>query len=91
MPTKIDAGSKRTRKSANKARKSKGALPKRHNAKKSAKELDPSARRFIRDLVIRGEAVEPHGGDLPAGATHTIVEENEDDLPTVRRERFSVY
>lgn len=90
MPTKLNTGSKRKRKSAGKSRKSKSTLPKTHNAKKSARKLDQSAR-FVKDLLIRGEAVEPNGRDLPPGATHTIVEGNEDGLPTVRRERFSLY
>ncbi len=51
-----------------------------------------SEKRFVRDLLIRGEAAKllPNG-ELPAGATHIIVESDEEDLPQVERERFSIY
>lgn len=50
-----------------------------------------SEKRFVRDLLIRGEAAKPlPDGELPAGATHKIVENNEEDLPEVERERFSI-
>jgi len=55
-------------------------------------EKTESEKRFVRDLLIRGEAAKPSsGGELPAGATHKIVEDNEEDLPQVERERFSIY
>ncbi|MBA2737173.1 MAG: hypothetical protein H0U50_10370 [Pyrinomonadaceae bacterium] len=51
-----------------------------------------SEKRFVRDLLIRGEAAKPlPDGELPAGATHKIVENDEEDLPQVERERFSIY
>jgi hypothetical protein len=54
----------------------------------SAKE---SADRFVRGLLIRGEAAKTKDGELPPGATHEVVEEDESGLPTkVRRKRFSV-
>jgi hypothetical protein len=61
--------------------------------RKEKEELEPAAKRFVRDLLIRGEAARPTPeGDLPPGATHIIVEDDEDDgLPTVKRERFSLY
>ena len=50
-----------------------------------------SEKRFVRDLLIRGETAKPlPDGELPAGATHKIVENNEEDLPEVERERFSI-
>jgi haloacid dehalogenase-like hydrolase len=46
-------------------------------------------RRFVEDLVVRGEAV-PEGTDpLPSGATHEIVEERDGVPSKVRRRRFS--
>ena len=46
-------------------------------------------RRFIEDLIARGEAV-PEGTEPPSNATHEIVEER-DGVPTkVRRRRFSL-
>jgi hypothetical protein len=43
--------------------------------------------RFIDDLIARGEAV-PEGEELPPGATHVIVYDD-DGRRTVRRKRFS--
>jgi hypothetical protein len=45
--------------------------------------------RFIDDLIARGEAV-PEGQELPPGATHEIVVD-EQGHRTVRRKRFSAY
>lgn len=51
-----------------------------------------SEKRFVRDLLIRGEAANRlPDGELPCGATHEIVNNNEEDLPQVERERFSIY
>jgi hypothetical protein len=53
---------------------------------------DAAAKRFVRDLLIRGEAAVPNAsGDLPPGATHRIAEDDEEGLPTVERERFSLF
>ena len=51
-----------------------------------------AAERFVRDVLIRGEAArpDPHG-KLPSGATHEIVEEREGELPKIQRKRFSMY
>jgi hypothetical protein len=45
--------------------------------------------RYIDDLIARGEAV-PEGEELPPGATHEIVVD-ENGRRTVRRKRFSAY
>jgi hypothetical protein len=94
VPTRKSTGSKKahgpTKKSAKTADlKKKGSAATR---KKDKEELDPAARRFVRDLLIRGEAARPTPeGDLPPGATHRIVEDDEEGgLPTVERERFSI-
>jgi len=51
-----------------------------------------TAERFVRDLLIRGEAAKPdQHGKLPAGATHEIVEEREGELPKIERKRFSLF
>jgi hypothetical protein len=90
MPAK-KARSNKSRASSSKS-KSKGQIRKKRAAKKSVEKLNPSARRFVRDLLIRGEAARPDSkGNLPSGATHVIVEENEDGTPIVKRERFSLY
>ncbi len=72
-------------------------MPTKTKQKKSRKvvpktEKTESEKRFVRDLLIRGEAAKPLPDcELPAGATHKIVEDNEEDLPQVERERFSIY
>jgi len=51
---------------------------------------DEAERRFIDDLVARGEAVPEGTEPFPPNATHEIVEER-DGVPTkVRRRRYSV-
>jgi hypothetical protein len=45
---------------------------------------------FVEDVLTRGEAAKPdEDGDLPAEATHEIVEEREGKLPKIRRRRFT--
>jgi hypothetical protein len=44
---------------------------------------------FTEGVLTRGEAV-PEGEELPPGATHEVVE-NEDGKRTVRRRRFSAF
>jgi hypothetical protein len=46
---------------------------------------------FVRGLLARGEAAKRVDGELPAEATHEIVEEPEGELPKVRRRRFSAF
>ena len=50
-------------------------------------------KRFERDLLIRGEAAKSgKDGELPPGATHRIVENNDEEQPPeIERERFSIY
>ncbi len=71
-------------------------MPTKNKSKKS-RNNDPktgkteSEKRFVRDLLIRGEAAKPlPDGELPAGATHKIVGNDEEDSPQVERERFSI-
>jgi len=54
---------------------------------------DEQSRQFIAGLVARNEAAIPApDGSLPPGATHEIVQENvADNLPAVRRRRFSAF
>jgi hypothetical protein len=69
--------------SKNKQKQSRDTVPKT--------EQTESEKRFVRDLLIRGEAVKPlPDGELPPGATHKIVENNEDEVAQVERERFSI-
>lgn len=59
----------------------------------SAENQDAEARRaeerFIDDLISRGEAV-PEGEELPRGATHEVIHD-EDGHRKVRRRRFKAY
>lgn len=54
-------------------------------------EPTPEERRFVEDLVARGQAAEAGAdGELPPGATHEIVGRRSDGSPVVRRRRFSM-
>lgn len=51
----------------------------------------PEEKRFVKDVLTRGEAAKPdEHGKLPAGATHEIVEECEGELSKIKRKRFSM-
>ena len=53
-------------------------------------EEERAERKFVEDLVRRGEAAWPDkDGKLPPGATHEIVEEKPGQPPKVVRRRFS--
>lgn len=57
---------------------------------KQTAEEKRAERKFVEDLVRRGEAAWPDkDGNLPPGATHEIVEENPGEPPKVVRRRFS--
>jgi hypothetical protein len=89
MPKKLTVKKRRSVKTAAKSASSKS---KKAASKQAKKTLDPAAKRFVRDLLIRGEAATPTAsGDLPPGATHRIVEDDDEAPPTVERERFSLY
>ncbi|MBI3891148.1 MAG: hypothetical protein HY303_06420 [Candidatus Wallbacteria bacterium] len=61
--------------------------PRKHRKTRSPK---TEAKKFVSDLLIRGEAVPATTGPLPAGATHEIVGTEPDGTITVRRRRFSL-
>ncbi len=75
----------------------------RKSAKPAAKNPAPktaapddasSSKRFKRDLLVRGDAAVPDAeGNLPAEATHEIVEgtKEEDGLPKVKRRLFKLF
>lgn len=53
---------------------------------------DPDAERFVKDLLVRGEAVEPaDSGALPADATHAVTKQNPDGTVEVKRARFKAF
>lgn len=54
-------------------------------------DLTDAEREFVEAMIARGEAVVLEDGEeLPAGATHEIVTED-DGPPAVKRRRFSLY
>jgi hypothetical protein len=64
-----------------------------HNDADIVYPTDDAKRQYIRGLLDRQEAVAPNAdGSLPPGATHEIVQGgSEDELPAVRRRRFSAF
>jgi hypothetical protein len=57
-------------------------------AKKTVSRKSP---RFVRDLLVRGEAAKPDAkGKLPLEATHVITSEQQDGSVTVKRVRFKL-
>lgn len=94
MPMKKSASSRKALGSRKKSVKATGSKKKiaATEGKKAKEKLDPAAERFVRDLLIRGEAARPNSeGELPSGATHRIVEDSEEgELPKVEREAFSI-
>ena len=72
-----------------KARAEKQAVPAEPSAQTEAEKAVES---HVRGLLIRGEAAEAIDGKLPPGATHEIVEKDEEGRPTkIVRRRFSIY
>jgi hypothetical protein len=67
--------------------------PEPENGHTPAADADVEARRaeerFIADLISRGEAV-PEGEELPPGATHEIVRDDQ-GRRTARRVRFKAF
>jgi len=56
----------------------------------ASEELTPEERRFIEDLLERGEAAEAVDGELPDEATHEVVERPAGRPPKVERRRFTL-
>lgn len=93
MPTK---GSRRGKKTGTTAKKLKRTGTSKKRSKPATKEAGrkrtASEEQFIKGILIRGEAVRQDEGDeLPPGATHVIVEDEDEGLPAIERERFSLY
>jgi hypothetical protein len=54
-------------------------------------EVEAAERAFVAGLIARGEAARPdEHGELPAGATHELIEDDEGHQ-SVRRRRFSAF
>jgi hypothetical protein len=55
-------------------------------------EDNPPEQRFVKDLLVRGEAAKLDSeGKLPLNATHVIEKENQDGTATVRRVRYKLF
>ncbi|MGH9226348.1 MAG: hypothetical protein ACRD2W_21740 [Acidimicrobiales bacterium] len=46
--------------------------------------------RYVQALIARGEAAKAVDGELPAGATHEIVEDEKGGVTVVRRRFFEI-
>jgi hypothetical protein len=64
-------------------------MTKRIPAKAKSRLTKTAKEGFVRGLLLRKEAARSTNGKLPSGATHEIVDEG-DNLPVVRRRRFSL-
>lgn len=92
MPSRAKASSKKSRSVAKKGTKKASKKSKSRASSKTRRAKDEDAERFVRGLLIRGEAAKPGpDGELPPDATHRIVNERPGELPEVERERFSAY
>lgn len=96
MPAKDKGAS--SRKSGGKSRQK--AKPRPSSPEKSDDAAPPEAQtgaerdasNFTRGVLIRGEAARPdESGELPSGATHEIVGEDEEGTPVIQRRRYSAF
>jgi len=56
---------------------------------KARADVEDAERAFLAGLIARGEAARPDAnGNLPAGATHELIEDDQGRV-TARRRRFS--
>ena len=56
-----------------------------------ASSVEEAERAYVAGLITRGEAARPdEHGNLPAGATHELVEDDQGNV-TARRKRFSAF
>lgn len=59
---------------------------------KTSTENKQSSDKFVKDLLVRGEAAKPDKkGKLPQDATHVITKENPDGTVEVKRARFKMF
>lgn len=58
----------------------------------AADDSDAAEQVFLKGVLARREAAKPVDGELPAGATHEIVEDDrEGAAPKIRRSRFKAF
>ncbi|HWZ82811.1 MAG TPA: hypothetical protein VNW47_09310 [Terriglobales bacterium] len=74
--------------------KTKTSQPAASKAKKpnAAVGMAAATDRFVKDLLIRGDAAKPDStGAVPRDATHVIENQNEDGTTVVRRVRYKLF
>jgi hypothetical protein len=82
---------KRAKASTRQPRRKAAKASTRRKAKAPAKALPPADPRFVRDVIIRGEAASlTPAGKLPTGATHVITG-GAADTATIKRARFKAF
>ena len=87
MATKSTKNSRTSRTGNKKAEPGKAKVGKDKTELKST-----SSDRFVKDLLVRGDAVKPDGqGNLPLSATHGITKEDKDGTVRVKRARFKYF
>ncbi|HEX8097390.1 MAG TPA: hypothetical protein VF507_05115 [Pyrinomonadaceae bacterium] len=72
--------------------KSGASAGKRKDGADQSEESARDAQKFVEGVVARGEAAPAdEAGELPPGATHEVVGEDEEGRPQIVRRRFSAY
>ncbi len=72
--------------------KSSGFSKKTSVEKLRAAKQSSASERFVKDLLVRGEAAKPDAkGKLPLEATHAITKEDKEGTAEVRRARFKYF
>jgi hypothetical protein len=68
-------------------------LPKKPgNVKQKATGTGAESERFLKDLLVRGEAMElDKKGRLPLEATHAVTKKQKDGTAVIKRARFKYY
>jgi hypothetical protein len=58
----------------------------------AATDAAPANDRFVKDLLVRGDAAHPDSsGKVPRDATHVIESQNEDGTAVVKRVRYKMF
>ena len=93
MPAKAKAKAKGAASKKSRAKSRPQPRPQKESpAAESSRDAERDAQNFTRGILIRGEAARPdEGGNLPSGATHEIVGEDEEGLPVIERKRYSAF
>jgi hypothetical protein len=92
MTMKGGQNAKKPNRTRAKVIKTEGSLRKAKSSRPTGTEDDTAAKRFVNDLVVRGEAATPtKEGRLPLDATHVITKKNKDGTIEVKRVRYKAF